>query len=727
MSMQFISYAQNFEDVILWRSLKHIHNGFYIDVGAAWPDTHSVTKAFYNANWRGINIEPNLELSQRLQDHRERDINLQIALSDQPGRMDFYVIKDTGLSTLDESIAKQHEEANWKTDVQEINISTLAAVWTEFVPEGQQVHFLKVDVEGLEEEVLRGNNWKKYRPWVVIIEATLPLSKEESYSSSEQLLLEADYVFAYSDGLNRFYVAREHGDLLPDFKYPPNVFDDFVLIDKVEADRRAEEASRQVEEADRRAEVASRQVEEADRQVEVASRQVEEADRRAEVASRQVEEADRRAEQANRQVEEASRQIEEAERRAEEVGRLKKTISWRLTYPLRALNPRTFRGYIMHILGKVAMDNPRLALMVKPFLKKNSASWMKLKQEALYRNSSTVNDNDYHCLSFDRFDVLFSKGPLADLRGIGRVSNQLLSEFRTFTTSIKDLDDSGSTQSRTKIYFYSSCHWCPDQLPNRSVVMIHDVIPMLFPEKFPAESNEWLIRYKPIAQQAEAVVTISHSSARDISELLEIPLERIHVVYNGVSALPVGEACSINLPTNPYIVFLGSHDKHKNADIILKAMKDPALDSISLVFIGDNKSLISRVKNLNLIDRVHFLGIVEDSEIGFIISQAKALVFPSYYEGFGLPPLEAALLGTPSICSNRPAMNEIMDGVALFADPDSPEDWVNAIGRMLVPELRNELILSARSRAEEFTWEKAALEYMKILKEAAASMADKPS
>ena len=699
MSMQFISYAQNFEDVILWRSLKHIHNGFYIDVGAAWPDTHSVTKAFYNANWRGINIEPNLELSQRLQDHRERDINLQIALSDQPGRMDFYVIKDTGLSTLDESIAKQHEEANWKTDVQEINISTLAAVWTEFVPEGQQVHFLKVDVEGLEEEVLRGNNWKKYRPWVVIIEATLPLSKEESYSSSEQLLLEADYVFAYSDGLNRFYVAREHGDLLPDFKYPPNVFDDFVLIDKVEADRRAEEASRQVEEADRRAEVASRQ----------------------------VEEADRRAEQANRQVEEASRQIEEAERRAEEVGRLKKTISWRLTYPLRALNPRTFRGYIMHILGKVAMDNPRLALMVKPFLKKNSASWMKLKQEALYRNSSTVNDNDYHCLSFDRFDVLFSKGPLADLRGIGRVSNQLLSEFRTFTTSIKDLDDSGSTQSRTKIYFYSSCHWCPDQLPNRSVVMIHDVIPMLFPEKFPAESNEWLIRYKPIAQQAEAVVTISHSSARDISELLEIPLERIHVVYNGVSALPVGEACSINLPTNPYIVFLGSHDKHKNADIILKAMKDPALDSISLVFIGDNKSLISRVKNLNLIDRVHFLGIVEDSEIGFIISQAKALVFPSYYEGFGLPPLEAALLGTPSICSNRPAMNEIMDGVALFADPDSPEDWVNAIGRMLVPELRNELILSARSRAEEFTWEKAALEYMKILKEAAASMADKPS
>ena len=713
MSMQFISYAQNFEDVILWRSLKHIHNGFYIDVGAAWPDTHSVTKAFYNANWRGINIEPNLELSQRLQDHRERDINLQIALSDQPGRMDFYVIKDTGLSTLDESIAKQHEEANWKTDVQEINISTLAAVWTEFVPEGQQVHFLKVDVEGLEEEVLRGNNWKKYRPWVVIIEATLPLSKEESYSSSEQLLLEADYVFAYSDGLNRFYVAREHGDLLPDFKYPPNVFDDFVLIDKVEADRRAEEASRQVEEADRRAEVASRQVEEADRQVEV--------------ASRQVEEADRRAEQANRQVEEASRQIEEAERRAEEVGRLKKTISWRLTYPLRALNPRTFRGYIMHILGKVAMDNPRLALMVKPFLKKNSASWMKLKQEALYRNSSTVNDNDYHCLSFDRFDVLFSKGPLADLRGIGRVSNQLLSEFRTFTTSIKDLDDSGSTQSRTKIYFYSSCHWCPDQLPNRSVVMIHDVIPMLFPEKFPAESNEWLIRYKPIAQQAEAVVTISHSSARDISELLEIPLERIHVVYNGVSALPVGEACSINLPTNPYIVFLGSHDKHKNADIILKAMKDPALDSISLVFIGDNKSLISRVKNLNLIDRVHFLGIVEDSEIGFIISQAKALVFPSYYEGFGLPPLEAALLGTPSICSNRPAMNEIMDGVALFADPDSPEDWVNAIGRMLVPELRNELILSARSRAEEFTWEKAALEYMKILKEAAASMADKPS
>jgi hypothetical protein len=95
-----ISYAQNFEDVILWRALKHIKNGFYIDIGAWLPDTDSVTKAFYDNGWYGINIEPDSIAFCRLLEERPRDINLQLAVSDKRGEADLYIIKDTGLSTL---------------------------------------------------------------------------------------------------------------------------------------------------------------------------------------------------------------------------------------------------------------------------------------------------------------------------------------------------------------------------------------------------------------------------------------------------------------------------------------------------------------------------------------------------------------------------------------------------------------------------------------------------
>ena len=82
--MTFVSYARNFEDVLLWRALRGVKNGFYVDVGAAHPDTNSVTRAFYDRGWSGINVEPTVELSLRLKAARPRDINVQIALGERP-------------------------------------------------------------------------------------------------------------------------------------------------------------------------------------------------------------------------------------------------------------------------------------------------------------------------------------------------------------------------------------------------------------------------------------------------------------------------------------------------------------------------------------------------------------------------------------------------------------------------------------------------------------------
>jgi FkbM family methyltransferase len=245
--MTFISYAQNYEDVMLWRALKHIKEGFYIDVGAAWPDTDSVTKAFYNAGWHGINIDPNPKFIAQLKEQRNKDVNLMVAISDYEGDAVIHIIEDTGLSTLCKDIAKSHKLSGFKDSELGIVVTTLAKVCEEYVPAEQEIHFLKVDVEGLEESVLRGNDWHKFRPWVLVVEATLPMSQVRSYNQWQSILIDKGYKFAYSDGLNRFYVDTNHEELLEKFEYPPNIFDGFILNSEAKIEAKSYDLEKQLQ------------------------------------------------------------------------------------------------------------------------------------------------------------------------------------------------------------------------------------------------------------------------------------------------------------------------------------------------------------------------------------------------------------------------------------------------------------------------------------------------
>ena len=127
--MTFISYAQNFEDVMLWRALKHVNNGFYIDVGANDPVIDSVTKAFYDAGWHGINIEPVSQWYKKLESDRPRDINLQIAAGAEEGELLIFELPDTGLSTVDKAIAERHElERDYKKTEIKVPVKTLSEI-----------------------------------------------------------------------------------------------------------------------------------------------------------------------------------------------------------------------------------------------------------------------------------------------------------------------------------------------------------------------------------------------------------------------------------------------------------------------------------------------------------------------------------------------------------------------------------------------------------------------
>ena len=240
--MAFVSYAQNFEDVMLWRALGHVERGFYIDVGAQSPDLDSVTRAFSDAGWRGINVEPHPAYFADLLNRRPHDVNLQCALGERPGSATISLVGATGLSTLDPSIAGRYLDDGYLIERIEVSVETLNSVWTKHVPLGQPVHFLKVDVEGFELQVLRGNDWAQHRPWVVVVEATRPNSQEESFSEWEPNLTGAQYTFVYADGLNRYYVAEEEAQLKDAFRYPPNVFDHFIVAPLESTRRELEQA-----------------------------------------------------------------------------------------------------------------------------------------------------------------------------------------------------------------------------------------------------------------------------------------------------------------------------------------------------------------------------------------------------------------------------------------------------------------------------------------------------
>jgi len=239
--MTFISHAQNCEDVILWRALKEIESGFYVDVGAAWPTFHSVTKDFYDRGWHGINVEPNLRLLHELNLERPRDLNLGVVIGEAPGEAQINVMSNAGLSTVVESIAENHIGLGFEHTAIKVPMTTLAAICEEHIGAGKPIHFLKVDVEGFETAALRGNDWTRFRPWIVVVEAMEPMKQIENHQEWENIILEAKYSYVYTDGLNRYYLADEHKALTIRFQYPPNIFDDYMQVEMQTALMEAEQ------------------------------------------------------------------------------------------------------------------------------------------------------------------------------------------------------------------------------------------------------------------------------------------------------------------------------------------------------------------------------------------------------------------------------------------------------------------------------------------------------
>lgn len=355
--MSFISYAQNFEDVMLWRALKHVQNGIYVDVGAQHPIIDSVSKSFYEHGWRGVHIEPVPYYAQLLRQDRPDEVVLEAALSDIEGVLELNVIAETGLSTAVDAYAHCHlVERGF--DSQKIQVPVLTLMSALRSLEGKDVHWLKIDVEGLEEKVLKGWDSRTFRPWVIVVEATIPNSPKVNYVNWDPILTAADYQFVYFDGLNRFYVAKEHAELFKAFSCPPNVFDEAVLSGLASWGLCSGVIAAQLEKEKELAAKAEAEARQADARIAKAEAEARQADAR-------VAKAEAHAAQAEAKVHQLHDQL----------SAVYQSTSWYVTKPLRAV--KRFLGSdflrIRPIIGAMKLKvkknlRPPLAVLIKYFL-----------------------------------------------------------------------------------------------------------------------------------------------------------------------------------------------------------------------------------------------------------------------------------------------------------------------------------------------------------------------
>lgn len=220
-----LSYAQHHEDVYLMRCFRDRDDGFYIDVGAGHPVVDNVSFAFYLKGWNGITIEPNPSLARLSRSIRPRDIGVETLVGGAPGQATFYLVDDFhGLSTMIGEHARKAEDNHGKHSNEHVlPVTTLADLCKAHRP--KTIDFLKVDVEGAEKDVLEGADWAKYRPRVVVVEATVPATPEPNWGDWEPFLLKQRYRFVFFDGLNRYYLADEEAALARHFEAPVNPFD----------------------------------------------------------------------------------------------------------------------------------------------------------------------------------------------------------------------------------------------------------------------------------------------------------------------------------------------------------------------------------------------------------------------------------------------------------------------------------------------------------------------
>ncbi|MBI2835067.1 MAG: glycosyltransferase family 4 protein [Acidobacteria bacterium] len=258
---------------------------------------------------------------------------------------------------------------------------------------------------------------------------------------------------------------------------------------------------------------------------------------------------------------------------------------------------------------------------------------------------------------------------------------------------------------------------------------IHDVSLFLHPATQPRKSLFLVRTLMPVvARRARAVVAVSAAARRDIIEVLRVPGDRVHVVANGVAGEfhrmaqnALAETCRKYSLHRPFVLHVGNVEPRKNLERLIRAFMEVRRGGRveELVLAGQlgwrYRSVLRLIEDERLGGAVRLIGYVPDSELPALYNLARVLAFPSLYEGFGLPILEAMACGTPVITSNRGAMAEQAGDAALLIDPLEVGEITAALERVLGDEaLREQLCAAGIGRAAAFSWARSAADMVRI-------------
>ena len=277
---------------------------------------------------------------------------------------------------------------------------------------------------------------------------------------------------------------------------------------------------------------------------------------------------------------------------------------------------------------------------------------------------------------------------------------------------------------------YKQAFW----YPCKSITTIHDVIPLVYPKSYLKTGLTHKLLYH-CAKNRDHIITISEYSKKDIHRYLNIPLEKISVTYVAAEERfrPIRnkrEHAKIKRKfgiSKDFLLYVGGfihYDPRKNISLLLNVFKQiiqEAPDALQLVLAGkkgEYSKIVERdVRDLGLEGKVIFTDFVEDEELPLLLSAAKAFVFPSLYEGFGLPILEAMSCGLPTIAFNSSSIPEVIGDGGLLVNPNDPKDLLGAIQSLLAnEELCKGLVQKGLAQAKKFSWEKTARETLEIYK-----------
>lgn len=311
-------YSQNFEDVFLARCFPGRTDGFYIDVGAQDEEADSVTRHFYEAGWSGINIEPVAEFAETFR-RRERDQTVCCAAGSEESLLPMAISLDSGLSSFDQTNAAQTERMGLLAGTRMIQVRRLDDILHDLGLSEKRFEFLKVDVEGFELEVIKGIDLRRYRPRIILCEATEPNTSTKTASFEELCgTIEAcGYAKLFFDGLNQWWCEQEvRHELAQHFLVPPGVMDSLTITPYS-----GTWARKQLREVQAQLKTAADVQHQLTEQIGELHHQISDLHQSLQTAHHQLREASQARQQAVQQIE-----------------ALRASDSWKLTQPLRQMS-----------------------------------------------------------------------------------------------------------------------------------------------------------------------------------------------------------------------------------------------------------------------------------------------------------------------------------------------------------------------------------------------------